>query len=211
MTGRPRLRKPAEFAGDLLEQDLLARARSGDDQAFAVLVRRHEGTVARVAIGMLGPGPDAEEVGQEAMLKLHGALGRFRGDAALATYLTRITINLALRALQRRRTWLQRFLHLDPHDRTCDQPAADRPDGDLDREQLQALVASALRQLAPGERAVVVLRLVEDHSTRETARLLGIAEGTVMSRLSRALHRLRPLLEPHGGAGLLEETDCHER
>ena len=210
MTGTTGRTVPVAVAVSLSDQTLLARARAGDQGAFHALVRRYEGTVARVAIGMLGPGPDADDVGQETMLKLHASLERFRGDAGLGTYLTRIAINLALRTLQRRRTWMQRFLRLDPQDPPRDPPAQDRPDAALERGELSKLVGDALLQLAPDERAVVVLRLVQELSTRETAAFLRIPEGTVMSRLSRALARLRPLLDSHGGAMLLREDPAHE-
>ena len=82
--------------------ELTRRARDGDDHAFRELVDRYESRVAATVVGMLGPGPDAEDVGQETFIRFHAALGRFRGEAALGTYLTRIAINLSLNASKRR-------------------------------------------------------------------------------------------------------------
>ncbi len=75
------------------ESELLRRAREGDDRAFRELVHRYEDRVAATIIGMLGPGPDAEDVGQETFIRLYRSLDGFRGDSSLATYVTRIAIN----------------------------------------------------------------------------------------------------------------------
>src|SRR5215471_4692206 len=91
---------------------LVARAAGGDEDAFRALVTRHESAVARTATAMLGPGDDADDVGQETFIRLFRALPRFRGDAELRTYLTRIAVNLACDALERRRkrkSWIRLF------------------------------------------------------------------------------------------------------
>ncbi|RMH54101.1 MAG: sigma-70 family RNA polymerase sigma factor, partial [Bacteroidetes bacterium] len=85
------------------DETLVARARQGDEQAFRNLVERYESTVAATVIGMLGAGPEAEDVGQETFIRFYRALHQFRGEAAVGTYLTRIAINLSLNALKRRR------------------------------------------------------------------------------------------------------------
>src|ERR1043165_1196525 len=82
---------------------LVARAAGGDEQAFRELVARHESAVARTVTAMLGPGDDADDVGQETFVRFFKALPRFRGDAEVRTYLTRIAMNLACDALTRRK------------------------------------------------------------------------------------------------------------
>lgn len=191
------------------DEALLARARSGDERAFAAIVARHEGRVAATAIGMLGPGDEAEEVGQETFIRLYRSLDRFRGDASLATYLTRIAMNLSLTALRRRRSWLARFVPAaagpappeptGPRTGPRIEAMSDAGGGDalesLVREERRERVRAALEELKPEHRAVVVLRWIEGLSTRETADALGVPEGTVMSRLYRAMDRLETALE----------------
>ena len=176
------------------DEALLDRARQGDAEAFQRLVERYEGKVAATVVGMLGPGPDADDVGQETFIRFYRALGRFRGDSSLGTYLTRIAINESLKALKRRQTWRQRFFSRD------DEAAPPEPiaegEAPMREQERKDAVQQALQRLSPAHRAVVVLRLLEGYSTRETAALLGLPEGTVMSRLSRALEKLAPLLEP---------------
>lgn len=181
------------MAEDAADNELIERARAGDDAAFEALVRRHEPVVARTVIRMLGPGDDAEDVGQETFVRFYRSLDRFRGDAAVGTYLVRIAMNLSLNAFKRRKREGSRF---------DDLPEADpflRPDAAAEAGERVEAVHRALEELDGKHRAVVVLRMMEGRSTRETAEMLEIPEGTVMSRLQRALaklgRKLRPLIE----------------
>lgn len=182
------------------DEALLRRAREGDDRAFRVLVERYEALVAATVQGMLGRGPDAEDVGQVTFVRFHVALDRFRGDASVGTYLTRIAINESLKALERRKRWTKRFLSRDQAESPIE-PASPEPDASerLESRESAAAVHAAIRDLTPKLRATVVLRMLDGFSTRETAQILGVPEGTVLSRLSRALGRLRVALRPHLG------------
>ena len=161
-----------------------------------MIVDRHEQRVAVTVIGMLGPGIEAEEVGQEVFVRLYRSLDRFRGEAALGTYLTRIAVNLSLTALNKRKRWYERFVELAPglESAGSKDDALDR----LERGERVQRVRRALDGLPADQRAVVVLRWLDGLSTREAAEALAIPEGTVMSRLSRALDRLRVELEAGG-------------
>lgn len=186
--------------------------RSDDRAAFRTLVERYEPSVAATVVGMLGPGPDAEDVGQETFIRFYQALDRFRGDSSVGTYLTRIAINLSLNVLKRRRR--RRLLFLDPPatgsagtSGASDAPAEgllDRkagadplPDARLESAEQETMAREALATLADDQRAVIVLRLVEGKSTRETAEILGLPTGTVLSRLSRAITQLKNKLAPY--------------
>jgi RNA polymerase sigma-70 factor (ECF subfamily) len=190
------------------DAELIAAARSGDDRAFAVLVDRYESAVAATVIGMLGRGDDADDVGQETFIRFHRALGNFRGESSLKTYLVHIAMNLSLNALKRRRRSLLRFVSReDSNDEISSLPEPRvGPAGEIDASELQTLVRAAVARLGEKHRAVVVLRLFNDCSTRETAELLGVPEGTVLSRLSRAMKELEVQLKPYvqSGASLPE-------
>jgi RNA polymerase sigma-70 factor (ECF subfamily) len=189
------------------DAELLDRARTGDDQAFGALVSRYERAVAATVIGMLGPGDDADDVGQETFVRFHRALHRFRGESSLKTYLVHIAMNLSINALRSRRRSLLRFVSRDEADRTDFPEPRAGPDGEIDTAELNEHVRAAVARLGEKHRAVVVLRLFHECSTRETAEILGIAEGTVLSRLSRAMKELQAQLTPYvrgGGAALPE-------
>jgi RNA polymerase sigma-70 factor (ECF subfamily) len=175
------------------DADLLARARAGDDGAFAMLVDRYQGAVAKTVIGMLGPGDDADDVGQETFIRFHRALDSFRGESSLKTYLVHIAMNLSLNALKRRKRSFLRFARED--EASADVPESrPTPVEDAEKAETRARVRKAVMQLSEPHRAVVVLRMFNDYSTRETANVLGIPEGTVLSRLSRAMKELEKLL-----------------
>ncbi len=182
------------------DAELITAVRSGDANAFGVIVRRYEGAVAATVIGIMGAGDEAEEVGHETMIKLYRSLDRFKGDSELKTFLTRIAINAALDALRRRQRNLKRFIAPTADDdggNWEDQIPSDA-DHAQEYENRQA-VNFALRQLKPEFRAVAVLRLMQGFSVEETADILQVAPGTVLSRLSRAKTMLANILRKELG------------
>lgn len=181
-----------ESRDDLL---LLERAKSGDQGAFRELVERYQGQVAAVVIRMLGPGDDADDVGQETFVRFYRAMDTFRGDAALGTWLTRIAMNLSLNALKKRRRETERYEPLDDEKNAGITSATEDPDTEVMRKEEEVRIETALDTLSPDARAVVVLRIREERSTAEVAEILGVPQGTVMSRLKRALAKLREVLE----------------
>ncbi len=174
--------------------ELLERARSGDSRAFQRLVERYEHRVASTVIGMLGAGDEADDVGQEVFVRFFRAMNSYRGEASLATYLTRIAINLSLTALKRRKRMASRFLRRSERESAATEPAWD-PENSLEREARIAAVRLAIGKLKPDHRAVIVLRMIDGYSTKEAAALLGVPPGTVMSRLARAMKSLQVELE----------------
>lgn len=185
-------------AATLTDEELIGRVRAGDKSAFRVLVDRYEGRVAATVISMLGRSPEADDVGQETFIRFYKSINKFRGDSTVATYLTRIAVNQSLKALKRRQTWSNRFFSRDDDTGTAELLTGNYHDGpgEIDERERRELVHQSLRRISVDQRAVVVLRMLEGYSTRETAEILGIAEGTVMSRLSRALEKLETILQP---------------
>ena len=178
------------------DQELIARARDGDHAAFRIIIERYESLVARTVTGMLGPGAEAEDVGQNTFIRFYHALDHVRGDSGIAPYLTRIAVNQSLNALQRRKKQWGRFLRRDTVPHQMNEPAT-HGEPIVDKNERVALVRRAIQALKPKHRAVIVLRLIDGYSTKETAELLGIPLGTVLSRLSRAQHNLKHLLAPY--------------
>lgn len=176
------------------DQDVIAEVQSGNRNAFAEIVRRYEPDVARTVTAMLGSGDAAEEAGQMTMIKVYNGLAKFRSDASLKTYITRIAINTALDEIRRRRRWTARFRPVSlGADRDTYETVADTRDLS-EAYALRQTLQMALSKLKPDFRAVAVLRLVHGYSPSETAEILNIGEGTVFSRLSRARQHLKDLL-----------------
>lgn len=164
------------------DDELIEQARSGDLSAFKTIVSRHEGRVAGIVKGMLGPGPESQDVGQEVFIRLFESLDQYRGEATLSTYLSRIAMNLSLNELKRRKRTLWFF--------SSDEMAA-RQQPQTENADVREVLQVAFQQLAPKFRSVATLRLVEGYSTDETAAILNIPLGTVLSRLARAQKKLK--------------------
>ncbi|MFQ5569220.1 MAG: RNA polymerase sigma factor [Rhodothermales bacterium] len=179
-----------------LDGELVARAREGDRRAFRLLVEKYEAEIAATVVSMLGPSAEVDDVVQEVFIRFYQALDRFRGDAAVSTYLKRIAINRSLDVLRRRKRLLSRFLSRDDDTRHVPEQTV-QTEAQIDARERARLVHEAIQALPPKHRAVVVLRMIEGYSTEETAEILGIAYGTVLSRLSRAHARLKTLLSPY--------------
>lgn len=184
---------------ELSDDDLLASARSGDHEAFRGLVERYQGAVAGTVVGMLGPGDEADDVGQETFIRFHRALNDFRGDSSISTYLRRIAMNLCLNALKRRRVLSFRMVSRDQSDTSMAEPPVEGYDAEA--VERREVVRAAVARLGEKHRPVVVCRLLDGLSTNETAEVLRIPPGTVMSRLARAMVELERILAPYAREG----------
>jgi RNA polymerase sigma-70 factor (ECF subfamily) len=170
----------------------LDRLRAGDATAFEELVITYQHRVFGVALRMLGNAAEAEEVAQEAFIRAHRALGDFRGDAKLSTWLYAITSRLCLNRLASGERRLARQGE-DTLLRLAD--ANPRPDAALEHRELETALGRAIAELPEDRRIVVVLRDLEGLSYEEIARVLELELGTVRSRLHRARADLKEKLE----------------
>jgi RNA polymerase sigma-70 factor (ECF subfamily) len=141
---------------------------------------------------MLGHTTEAEDIGQETFVRFYKSLDRFRGEASIGTYLTRIAINLSLNEIRRRKR--RRNLFFTKNENTIEN-VPDRQDL-KDQNETRRLVQKGLQKLPPKFRSVIVLRLIDGYSTEETANILGLPVGTVLSRLARAQMKLKEILTP---------------
>ncbi|MDA8358295.1 MAG: RNA polymerase sigma factor [Actinomycetota bacterium] len=157
---------------------LVRAAHDGDLGAFGVLVRRHQDRVYRVCLRMLGDVPEAEDATQDVLVRAWRSLDRYRGDAALSTWLYRLTLNRCIDLIRGRRQ-LE-----DLSDDLAD--PGDQPDELVEASQLSQVLGEAVQALTFEQRAAFVLRYSEGRSYREIAGVLGVSEAAVKSRLNRA-------------------------
>jgi RNA polymerase sigma-70 factor (ECF subfamily) len=174
------------------DKDLVQRARNGDNNAFRRLVEQNQHKVAATVIGMLGNCPEADDVGQETFVRFYRSLDQFRGESSVGTYLTQIAINLSLNELKRRKRRNTLFFSRSE----VKMETATEKNDPKKKKELKEIVRLGLEKLDPKHRAVAVLRLIEGYSTKETARILRLPAGTVLSRLARAQKKLREILAP---------------
>jgi len=188
---------------------LARRIASGDRSAFEQLMRQHNRRLFRLARSTLRDDAEAEDALQEAYLAAHRAIGEFRGDASLSTWLSRLVLNECFSRLRRqaRRHNVVPIVALDSdverEIQMSESSDAGSPDKAFVRSEMRALLERKLDALPEAFRIVFVLRAVEEMSVEETAQCLGIAEATVRTRHFRARSLLRE--------SLAQEIDLAER
>jgi RNA polymerase sigma-70 factor (ECF subfamily) len=193
-----------QSAAVLDEQVLLQGLRERRPDAYETLVRTYSPRLLAVARRMLATDEDARDVVQDAFLNAFRSMDRFEGNAKLSTWLHRIVVNAALMKLRTRRRKPEESLepllpafrdnggHADKFgqwDEAADEMAQ--------QEETRQIVRDAILELPETYREVMILRDIEEMSTEETARALGITANAVKIRLHRARLALRTLLDPH--------------
>jgi len=178
------------------EAALVERARRGDSVAYEALVRAHQDIAFRTACLFAGSAADAEEAAQEAFVKAWRALPRFRAGAPFRPWLLAIVGNEARN--RRRAAGRRAGLAARAAQERGSGGAAPSPEAALLAGGDRSALLAALMALDERDRAVIACRHLLDLSERETAEVLGCRRGTVKSRLSRALERMRAELERTG-------------
>jgi RNA polymerase sigma-70 factor, ECF subfamily len=198
-------------AEETTELRFIERLVGRDERAFNELVQIYEQRVYRLVFRMLGRRDEAEDMAQEVFVQVFKAIGQFRGDSKLSTWIYRIAVNLC----KNRMKYLSRR-HSDAQDEL--EPSADRaplseakgvttgdisrPDQMVEGYQMERLVHDCIAELDPDFREVLILRDVEDLSYEELGEITGLPEGTVKSRLHRARAMLKAGVERRLGEKL---------
>lgn len=187
---------PAQVSEGLPEGELVARAAAGESGAFEVLMRRYNRLLFRTARSILEHDAEAEDAVQEAYLRAWRALGEFRSESKLSTWLVRIVVNESLGRLRRKRAQVipleTAMISTEPEIQSAltDAPHR-RPQHVAMRAQIHALLESRIDHLPEVYRAVFMLRAVEEMNVEEVAQALDIPEATVRTRFFRARSLLR--------------------
>jgi len=171
------------------DQDLVARTAAGDDDAYRILVERYSDFVYTVVLRVVRNEEDAEDVAQEAFVRAHGAISKFRGDSKFSSWLYRIAVNRALTHLKRRKRRPDTVevsssprVEAEVSSRTC----VDDPSVRVLDEEFRERVRAAVAKLPPRYRAAVTLFYLEERSYKEVADILGVPMGTLKTHLHRA-------------------------
>jgi len=173
------------------ENELVKASLDGDKSAFGEIVTRYQKMVARTVKGMLGDSVFSEDIGQEVFIKLYYSLSEFRGEAKLSTYIQRIAVNMTLNEIKRRKRFFSMFSQKGNNE-MHEFEVADHDNEE--RREASEIVNKALLALDPKFRIIVTMRMLQGYSTKETAEILELPLGTVLSRLSRAQEQLRNIL-----------------
>jgi RNA polymerase sigma-70 factor (ECF subfamily) len=163
------------------EREWLARARQGDDEAFAIVVERYQRPVFNLCYRMLGDPYEAEDAAQEAFLKAYLGLDRYDPERSFRTWLLSIAAHECVDQLRRRRF---QWVSFDTVFRASE--PAEGPEAQLEQALVRDRLQSVLSRLAPVDRGVIILRYWNDFSYAEIAETLSLSPAAVKSRLHRA-------------------------
>jgi len=195
----------AETAGAVAsDMALVRRALAREADAFRIIIKTHNQRLYRIARGVVRNNAEAEDIVQEAYLRAFANLAAFRGDASLATWLTRIVINEALGRLRKRKRHVPMPENLEAQIIRFPLNPSDDPERTMAQRQILGLVERATDSLPDVYRTVFVARVIEGLSMEETAALLSIKPETVKTRLHRARALVRKALDDEIGPVLLD-------
>jgi len=189
------------FDDKLSDAELARLVAAGNSEAFTFLMRRYNQTLYRTARSILKDEAEAEDTVQEAYLLAYRAMGKFRGDSKLSTWLVRIAVNESIQRLRKRKRTAE-VIRLDgeaePDNETAEtnmkESASEQPEHAAIRGQARRLLEAKIDQLPDAFRTVFVLRAVEEFTVEEVAAALAIPEATVRTRFFRARSLLREAL-----------------
>jgi RNA polymerase sigma-70 factor (ECF subfamily) len=202
---------PAVDSDAQLETRLVQRLVARDERAFNALVRTYEARVFGIVLRMIGDRAEAEDLSQEVFVQVFKAIGTFRGESKLSTWIYRIAVNLCKnrsKYLRVRHTRDQAQLEaVEDHGTLPDAKRAPvghiaQPDDMLAGRQMEHIVQQAILELEPTFRECLVLRDVEDLRYDEIGVITGLPEGTVKSRIHRARAQLKEIVERELGEKL---------
>jgi RNA polymerase sigma-70 factor (ECF subfamily) len=197
-----------EREGDIGDGELVARARAGDQDAFRLLFDRYHRRAYSLAFGVVRNADDALDVAQEAFIKAHRHLDKFKGTSSFYTWFYRIVMNLSIDHLRKHKRnrkvdWSESFGR-DPEavgeEALLPRILGQNPAKAAVRREIREQIALALENLSDNHRAVLVMRELEGLSYEEMAEVMGCSKGTIMSRLFHARKNMqKQLLEYMGG------------
>ena len=200
------------------EEQLIRRAQQGDNGAFEELLLLHQKKVYNLCLRMSANPDDALDLSQEAFLRAWRSLGQYQFEASFSTWLFRLTSNICIDFLRRKKRRQETSL-TESYDDSDEGAELSVPDAQPGPEQ-QAMtnetkieLARAMEQLSPEHREILQLRVVEDLQYEQIADILGVRVGTVKSRLARARLALRKILKTRNyfDSASSEPIECEVR
>jgi len=183
------------------EKDLLLKARNGDVEAFEMIIEDYQKKVFNIALRMIGNHDDASELAQEVFIRIYKSIKNFKGESSLSTWIYRITTNVCLDELRKRKnknvvSLDEDVKHEDGEIKRQVEDTGPTPDIIAEKNEIRRVVKEAILSLPEDQRTVIILRDIQGFSYDEIAKIMNCPEGTVKSRINRSRQILRDRLKP---------------
>lgn len=179
------------------DQMLIVKAKKGDTSAYENLVRKYQKKIYFLCLRMTGAHQSADDLSQETFMKAYFSLPKFKEEMNFFTWIRKIAVNSTLNYLKIWKREKPMSQNMDSVTTNPGSTAPEQPQQHLERTRLENKFTEALSTLPPDQRAVFILKVFEDQSYKNIAQIMNIAEGTVMSRLNRARHKLKLLMSDY--------------
>jgi RNA polymerase sigma-70 factor (ECF subfamily) len=181
------------------EQHLLERSKAGDVAAFEELIEAYQKKIFNLAFRIVGNYDDAADLAQEALIRIFRSIANFREQSSFSTWIYRITTNVCLDEIRKRKNAkvlsLDEEIHMEDGEMKRQIMSDDpQPDEVAEREELRSLVDGAIKSLPEDQRLVLTLRDIQGLSYEEISKILDCPSGTVKSRINRARQALKNVL-----------------
>lgn len=180
------------------EVQLIRRLQSGESSAFRELVETHKRRVVALAFDLMGNLQDAEDVSQEAFIKVYHGIGDFRGEAQLSSWMYRIVVNICINRRRKKAVsemeLRETFEGNDRHPAHASEMPEANPELSAESGMIREHLRAALNHLSPQQRSIFIMRHDQDLPLQQIGEILKISEGTVKSQLFRALRKLQKQL-----------------
>ena len=177
------------------DSKLISEVKSGNQFVFEFLIKKYQKRIATIISGIIGNCAETADVGQETFIRFYYGVKDFRNESSILTYLTKIAINLSLNELKKRKRHF--FISLFKNEEQTEEIDLIQDTDRFEESNLRELISIALRQLDLNTRMVIILRLIEGYSVKETSEILKIPLGTVLSRQARGQEKLKLILHKY--------------
>ncbi|HOJ11975.1 MAG TPA: sigma-70 family RNA polymerase sigma factor [Clostridiales bacterium] len=183
------------------EKVLIEKSQNGDIEAFEKLIEAYQRKVFNIALGMFGNYEDASDMAQEVFIRIFKSIKSFKGQSLFSTWLYRITTNVCLDELRKRKNKnvisIDEEIHLDDGEGVVRQIIDESPSPDViaEKKELKKVVNDAILELSAEHKEVIILRDIQGFSYDEIAEIIKCPQGTVKSRINRARNILKEILK----------------
>ena len=174
------------------DRDLVREAQGGSERAFNEIVLKYRKSIHLTAVGLVGDADEAEDIAQDVFVKAYESLASFRGDSAVYTWLYRITVNLCLNRLRKRK--VRSFFGLEEVSQTLAAPTADEP---AELKELNGRLRKAIMELPVKQRTVFILRHFHELPHAEIAKIMDRDVGTIKANYFQAIQKLKAKIGPY--------------
>lgn len=179
------------------EKDLILRIKENDTEAFAVIVEKYKKSIFNICYHYLGNYHDADDASQEVFVKVFKSINSFRFASSFSTYITRIAINTCNDYFKKNKK-KEKNINIDDESVPYISDIKNAPEEDYELKERQKIVRTAISRLNKRHRQMIILRDLNGYSYEEIAKTLGISQGTVKSRISRARLALKEIILKDG-------------